>query len=259
MAKITTLENMITYCKVMMGAPVINIEMADMQFEQVIEDECNNFSRYCYEEGNYQDYVIIQSSAGVSDYPISGIWDSANGRYLENVQGVYNLNMLDYLDGINLMFSPTHILLHDEWVEKGNYPSRNAGMGTAGLTLTNYDIAMMYLKDINMTFGKAYTVRYIQGKEMLKIVPTPQQPLIAVLSLYRKLDDMYLYNHPIVKRMCTGAAKKLYGNILRKYQGTLPDSLSVNGDAFYSDGVEEYNKAIEDCVKQSAPPDFFVG
>ena len=57
MATITTLNQMRDFCKLMLGAPVINVELDDTQIDQIIENECQVFSRYEYEEGNYEDYI----------------------------------------------------------------------------------------------------------------------------------------------------------------------------------------------------------
>jgi len=250
------------YIKIMLGYPVVNVELADVNLEQIIEDSCQTFSRYVYEDGSYTDYITFTTSAGVADYYTSAIWNPATKSYLDNVQDVYDFSVAVGLDGINIMFTPTHILLHDQFVTQGAYPGGSMGaLGVNdGLTLTNYTIAQMYIKEIDRLFGKQFRAKFIPGKEVIKIIPTPQDRYTGVLIVHRKLEDMYLYNHPIVKRLCTGKSKMLWGRfVMGKYGGTLPDGLTLNGDGIYDDGKQEYDKALEDCTKETEPPMFMVG
>lgn len=258
---IVTNEEMRDYIKVMCGAPAINIELPDDTIDQCIIDCCQTFSRYAYEDGTYNEYIIFTTSAGQTDYPLSAMKDS-DGNTLSGVEAIYDFSVAVGLDGINTLFTPTHMLLHDSWVVQGNYPGGNVGaMGVNdGLTLTNYTIAQQYIKNINEIFGKQFTARYIPGKEIIKVTPTPDQQYTGVLVTYRRLDDMYLYNHPIVKKMCTGKVKIIWGRfILGKYGGSLPDGLTINADAIYENGKEEYEAALEECKTESSPPDFMIG
>ena len=257
MATITTLNQMRDFCKLMLGAPVINVELDDTQIDQIIENECQVFSRYEYEEGNYEDYIIFHASAGVSNYSVSAVTDQ-NGNPITDILHTHSFEAGSFMGDLNVMFTPTHILLHQSWVEGRQFPGGPNNNGVSNMILTDYSIAMMYIKDIQNLFGKSYVVRYIPNGT-LKIVPTPNQDITGVLIVYRKLEDIYLYNHPLVKKLCVAGCKKMWGSILSKYQGTLPDGLSINGDAIKSEGIEEYNKALEDIKAESQPCEFFIG
>ena len=262
MAKITTLSDMRYYIKTMLGYPAINIELPDSVMNQVVEDACQNFARYNEGEGSYKDYVIFTTSGGVREYPVSGIWNPTTSAYLDNVQDVYDFGVAIGLDGINIMFTPTHILLHDQYVTQGAYPGGSMGaMGVNdGLTLTNYTIAQMYIKSIGEYFGKTYRISYRTGKETICIDPMPSGSYTGILILSRKSADSELYNHPVVKRLCVGRCMQIWGGlVLDKYNGTLPDGLTINGGAIYDRGTTMYDKALEDCWKESSPPSFIVG
>ena len=261
MAKITDLVGMRTYIKTMLGYPVINIELDDAIINQVVEDACQTFARYNEGEGSYKDYVVFTTSAGVQNYPVSGIFNPATQSYIDNVQSVYDFSVAVGLDGINIMFTPSHILLHDQYVTQGAYPGGSMGaLGVNdGLTLTNYTIAQMYIKEIGNLFGKMFKVIYIPGREMLQVTPTPSQEYRGVLILNRRSADEELYNHPIVKRLCVGRSMMLWGQILGKYQGNMPDGLTIGASDIYSRGETMYLAAEESCWKEASPPGFIIG
>lgn len=262
MAKITTLAGMKTYVKTMLGYPAINVELPDSTFNQVIEDACQTFARYNEGEGSYKDYVVFSTSAGQQDYPVSAIFNPATQSYIDNVQSVYDFSVAVGLDGINIMFTPSHILLHDQYVTQGAYPGGSMGaLGVNdGLTLTNYVTSQMYIKEISNMFGKMYKIIYIPGKDVLRVSPVPNDKYTGVLALNRRSADVELYNHPIVKRLATGKCMQIWGGlVLNKYNGTLPDGMTINGAGIYEMGTKMYDAAEESCWRESAPSGFIFG
>jgi len=257
MAKITDLTGMKNYVLTQLGYPVINIEISDTQLEQAIEDTCQDFSRYNYDEGSYRDYFLLQTSAGVMDYPVSAVRDYATSATLDNVQHIWDFSVSFGMDGINTLFSPVHVLLYNQYVEQGNYPG-GPGVGSQSLVLTSYQTAMQYLELINEMFGKMYSVSYLPGREVIRITPTPSEVVIGVLILWRREYAYNLYNNPLVKKLAIARAKKRWGWNLNKYNGSLPDGLTINSQAIIDEGKEEEEKWLERMWEESQPPDFIV-
>lgn len=264
MSKITTKQQLIDYCKLASGQPVINIEMTDQQMGQHIDDCVDLFCRYAYHEGTYMDYAVITFSAGVNELPLVSAWDSMRGQYITNVQDVYDFGLSFGFDGINTLFSPQHVLLYDSFVGQGNYPGGpgtgigSIGLGT-GLTLANYQISMNYIEQIKEMFGKMYTVSYLQGSEVLKISPTPNQNVTGALRFYRRETAENIYNNILFKFMLLGRIKQKWGEHLGKYAATLPDGITVNYDRMITEGKEEFEKYFEEIRKTAEPIDFFIG
>ena len=258
MAKITNLEQMKHYVLVQLGWPVNNIEISDEQLENAIEDTCNDFSRYNYEEGSFRDYFLFQCTPGVEDYDVSAMRDYKTSATLDNVQAVWDFSVSFGMDGINMMFSPSHILLYNQYVEQGNYPGGPGGGSPGGLVLTNYQTSMMYLKQIDEMFGKMYSVCYIPGREVIRVTPTPTTAIVGVLILWRKEYAYNLYNNPLVKKLAIARAGLRWGRNLSKYSGSMPDGLTVNADAIISEYKEMEEKWFDRLFEESSPPDFIV-
>jgi len=258
MAKITNLTEMKNYVLTQLGYPVINIEISDTQLEQAIEDTVQDFNRYNYDEGSYRDYFILQTSAGVMDYPVSAVRDYATSATLDNVEFIWDFSVSFGLDGINTLFSPAHILLYNQYVNQGGYPGGPGSTGGAGLTLTTYQTAMMYMDLINEMFGKMYSVDYLPGREVIRITPTPSEVVVGVLVLWRREYAYNLYNNPLVKKLAIARAKKRWGWNLNKYGGQLPDGLTINAREIIDEGNTEEEKWLERMFEESHPPDFIV-
>lgn len=245
MTSITTKAGMRNYIKMMLGAPVINVELHDIQMDQIIEDSAELINRYNYGDGSYRDYLVFHATNGVDEYDLSG----------NDIQDIYDFDFSSGASGINTLFSPAHTLLYNDWVVKGNYP----GGGSNNLHLTEYQISMSYLEDIKRYFSREYIVDWLPNKQMLKLTPTPNEDLDGILFLYKKSKVRDLYNNILFKEICVAKAKKLWGFILTKISGVqLPGGGTIDGNAILSEGKEEEEKILQKINDESEPIDFFV-
>jgi hypothetical protein len=260
MAKITNLAEMKSYVLRQLGYPVINIELSNDQLEDAISDVVQDFQRYNYDEGSFREYFLLQTSAGVSDYAVSAIQDYETSATIENVQDVvdFTIGFGNDATGINTLFSPSHVLLYEQYVNQGGYPGGPFAGGGYGMVLAGWQSSMIYLDMINEMFGKMYTADYIPGREVIRIVPTPQSTMVGVLQYYRREYSQYLYNHPLVKKVSVARAGIRWGRNLSKYGGQLPDGLTIEAQSIIQEYKEEYDKWIERFWEESQPPDFIV-
>jgi len=261
MARIQSLSQMVDYLKLSLGMPIINVELTNKQFMQLIEDCVDVFCRYNYSDASYLTNSIIALSAGANQQPLSGTYDVLTGKPLTNLESLCDFNLSFGFDGINTLFSPQNILLYNEF-QNGNFPyptsTGKGGFSNPGMMLTNYQTSMGYVQDVNMIFGKQYTLSLIYGQDMLQINPTPAQDLIGVLSFYKRQDACNIYNHPLFKKLTLALSKQRWASILKKYTGTLPDGLTINASEMYTEGVTDYKEALEDIKKESEPISFYV-
>lgn len=253
MARIVTNDQMRNYIKMMLGAPIINIEVANAQLDQVIEDSIQEFQKYNYGEGQYLDYAIFTASAGQTTYNF--FEDPVLSASWENVSNVVNFEISFGINGINTLFSPTHILLMENGQANNMLGGSRlfGGQYTPGLELTSYKIAMMYLQDIQETLGKQYMVNWIPYSGTLVITPAPKENVTGILQLYRKEKIENLYNDNLVKRLCIAKTKILWGNILRKYNMTMPGGGTINADQIRQEGFDEETDILEQIRLESEP------
>jgi hypothetical protein len=254
--KITTVTGMKNYVLRKLGYPLNNIEITEDQLDDAIWDSVQEFQRYNYDEGTYRDYFLLQTSAGQQDYYVSAVRDYTTSATLDNVQNIWDFSISFGLDGINTLFSPTHVLLYNQYVEQGMYPGGPGSDG--GMVLTNYQTAMNYIDMINQMFGKNYSVDFLSSREVIRITPTPNQALVGVLILFRKEYAYNLYNNPLVKKLSVAKAGIRWMLNLSKYQGSLPDGLTINSGELLQYYRDEEEKALTAFFEESEPPDFQV-
>jgi len=259
MARITTLDAMRTYIKQELGNPVVNVEVDNDQIDQAIEKAVQVMNRYNYGEGSFLDYAVFTTTAGQAYYSLGSSPD-VSGSY-SDVQDIIDFGLSFGQEGVNTLFTPTHILLQEMQTNQGLFGTEVnwSGYITPGLELTSYQIAMMYLQEIQETLGKLYTVNWLPGRRVLHITPTPTTSLMGVLYVYRRETAENLYNNILVKNLATAYVKEMWGNHLRKHQMTLPGGGTNAGSEIRQEAKEEIGEAIEAIRLESNPPDFFIG
>jgi len=249
MAEITNLAQMKTYLLRRLGSPVIQVEIADVQLEQVIEDSVQFFQNWHTGEGNYRDYMGFTIQNGVSAY------DMAN----YDIDSVVDVALSFNDDGINTLFSNTHNLLYNDWVVQRGYPGGPANYGGgAGMELAEYEIATEYLDDIDDMFSRIYSARYHSGKKEMVITPTPTMSGIVLLEVFKRAKAIHLYNNELVKALSLAEAKIQWGQNLRKYAMTLPSGTQINWDGILSEGREDKERLHERIRTEGEPPIFFI-
>ena len=247
-----SLSDMREYILTRLGQPVINVELAEQQLDVIIYDTVQDFNRYNYGDGVDLVNTTLLVSAGVSEYYVG---DSG-------IEAAYDIG-LSSMGDINALFSPTHLLLYNDWVNNGNYPGGPGnGMysfGGGGGMLTSYEITGEYMAQANQMLGTTYTVKYNYNAQTLVVTPTPQQCMIATLKLYCRTDADKLYNHPLVKKLAVARAKIQWGLHLGKYTITMPDGSTMNGFEIMNRGYEDEEIVFQRISDESEPCDFFIG
>jgi len=258
MVSITSWDGMRTYILQKLGHPVINVEMTEDQLNLCIEDTIRDFWHYNYDRGSYMDIILFQCSAGVSEYASSAIMDFKTSAYYDDIEAIYDFSVRDGLDGLNTLFSPTHILLYDQYVTQGGYPGGPVDNAGIGMTLSNFYVAMMYIDQIREAFGKYYIANWIPNKRVIKVVPTPSTNVQGALVVYRRNLATDLFNDELVRKLAVARAKIQWGRNISKYEGTMPDGLSINGSAILSEGQAEEERYLGWMRSESSPPDFYI-
>lgn len=252
---ITSISGMRTYIKRRLGYPVINVEIHDDQLTDIISDSMDIFSRYNYGEGTYLDYLIFSLSADTNSYELSAYVDNTGAPL--NISDVIDFDSSIATDGVNTLFSPSHVLLQEENGAQSLYAGYYSNTG-GSMQLAGFDIAQMYIEDIKSKFSKTYTVNFIPGQNVLKIVPTPTENITGVLQVYRKQFSTHLWNNELVKDLCTAKAMIIWGRILTKFNMNLPGGGTINGSEIKQEGQDLLEMTLEKIRLESEPPDFYV-
>ena len=68
--EIQNMAQMRNYVKMMLGSPVICVEISDEQLNYIIGDAIRYVQRYYFGQGNYRDYLVMELVPGQTHYKI---------------------------------------------------------------------------------------------------------------------------------------------------------------------------------------------
>ncbi len=250
---ITNLNQFIDYIKLKLGAPVNNIELDDSQIVQIIEDSVQAYWKYSMGDGAYQSVYAINLSANVSAYQLPSGIDSVVDMALSTSNG-----------SINELFTVQNQLLYPQFMNgsllggTGYGLSGPRSMGGQG-SLSEYNISMIYLKEIQDFFQKRFTCQFSSNTNTLRVWPTPDYDCVAMLTVWQREDAINLYNNYHVKNLAVAQALIQYGMNLGKYVMTLPGNGTINYQIYIDRGTTLEEKTLENIKLETWLPTIGVG
>lgn len=255
---IRTRQEMHDYIILQLGGGINNVELTPEAIDSCIDNTLLEFWRYNAEEGSYMHYFKFQTIAGQSEYCMAGM----------GIQDAYDIQLSGMMDGLTTLFSPANMFYNNWCQSTGNpigspFPFGSGGGNESGqggqLMLAEYTGAMTYLKGVEKMFGKGYTLHWHPGREVLEIIPTPKESLVGLIALYVREEEQFLFDNPLYRNFVVAKAGVLWGKVLTKVTGSMPDGLTMNGEGILTMYKEELAEALEDIKSQSQPFDIFMG
>ncbi len=264
MAQPSSRGEFIDYCKRQLGAPVLEINVADEQVEDIVDDAIQFFNERHFDGvcQTYLKYQITQEDvdrgtasrkdgsvnvAGIStttsSTTIAGVSTSfnfyENGNFLQMPPEIIGVTKLFKFDGANTatnnMFSVKYQLFLNDVA---------FNLGYSGLL--SYAMTRTYLEDIGFLLSTEKQIRFNQRMDRLYIdidwtSAVPGDWL--VIDCFRLLDPNdypRVWNDSFLKRYTTALLKRQWGQNLLKFQGVkLPGGIELNGRQIYDDGEKD--------------------
>ena len=260
MAKPTTKQELIDYCKRQLGAPVLEINVADDQIDDLVDDALQLFNERHYDgvERMYLKHQITQEeidrgkasgTSGVGIVTTTGTSTNVSGLGTVTSNWYENSNFLQVPDSV----------IGVEKIFKFDTSSISGGMFSIkyqlflndlyqfnSIELLQYSMVKTYLEDIDFLLTTDKQIRFNQRQDRLYLdIDWGAQTAgtYFVLDCWRALDpDQYskVYNDRFLKLYLTAIIKRQWGQNLIKFRGVkLPGGLELNGREIYDDAVRE--------------------
>ena len=260
MAKPTTKQELIDYCKRQLGAPVLEINVADDQIDDLLDDALQLFNERHYDgvERMYLKHQITQEeidrgkasgTSGVGIVTTTGTSTNVSGLGTVTSNWYENSNFLQVPDSV----------IGVEKIFKFDTSSISGGMFSIkyqlflndlyqfnSIELLQYSMVKTYLEDIDFLLTTDKQIRFNQRPDRLYLdIDWGAQTAgtYFVLDCWRALDpDQYskVYNDRFLKLYLTAIIKRQWGQNLIKFRGVkLPGGLELNGREIYDDAVRE--------------------
>jgi len=269
MAQPSTRQELIDYCKRKLGAPVLEINVADEQIDDLVDDAIQFFQERHF-DGVYQTfykYKITQDdidrgrapgpkgsekTVGVSTITVNtSIVGTAttfsyqeSSNYLEVPPNIIGVTKVFHFDGSNTithnMFSVKYqLFLNDIYY-----------WGTT--EILSYAMVKTYLEDLDFLLTTQKQIRFNKRQDRLYLdidwgSVSPGQYLI--LDCYSTLDPndySRVWNDSFLKPYLTALIKRQWGQNLIKFAGVkLPGGVELNGRQLYDDAQREIDLIME--------------
>ena len=282
MAQPSGRSELITYCKRQLGAPVLEINVADEQVEDLVDDALQYFHERHYDGVSqvYLKYKITQAdidrgrTRGGNNDPVGIVTTTAtstivgtattfsfeeNSNYLQVPPAVIGINKIFRFDGSNTttnnMFSVKYQLFLNDIYYWGS------------TEILTYAMTKRYLEDLDFALNTEKQIRFNQRQDRLYLDidwGSVSKDDYLVIDCYRLLDPndfTRVYNDPFLKRYLTALIKRQWGQNLIKFQGVkLPGGVELNGRQIYDDAERELDKIQEQMSNTyEIPPYDMIG
>ena len=285
MAQPATRQELIDYGKSQLGAPVLEINIADAQVEDALDDTII-FYQDRHMDGVEKMYLkhkitkaftdTVQASGQDGAETSLGITTTTSSSV--NVTGIGSTTF-SFEETQNFIQIPDAVIgIEKVW----KVDSRSIASNMFNLTyqiflneiyyfssmeLLSYTQTKRYLEDIDFILHPDKQIRFNRRMNRLYIdsdYSSMKEDDYLIIECYRVLDPNdypKVYNDRWVKKYFTAKLKKQWGQNLIKFQGVkLPGGIELNGRQIYDDGVAEM-QAIEDkmTTEFELPPLDFIG
>ena len=285
MAQPATRQELIDYGKRQLGAPVLEINVAEEQVEDALDDtiifyqdrHMDGVEKMYLKHKITKDFTDTVQASGQDGAETSlGITTTTSSSV--NVTGIGSTTF-SFEETQNFIQIPDAVIgIEKVW----KVDSRSIASNMFNLTyqiflneiyyfssmeLLSYTQTKRYLEDIDFILHPDKQIRFNRRMNRLYIdsdYSSMKEDDYLIIECYRVLDPNdypKVYNDRWVKKYFTAKLKKQWGQNLIKFQGVkLPGGIELNGRQIYDDGVAEM-QAIEDkmTTEFELPPLDFIG
>jgi len=263
MAQPSTRQELIDYCKRKLGAPVLEINVADEQIEDLVDDAVQFFQERHFDgvSQTLLKYKITQddidrgkarptTGVGITTETVnSTVGLTTQFNFYENsnyipvppsVIGIQKVFQFDNVNMTNNMFSVKYQMFLNDIYYWGS---------TEMLT---YAMTRTYLEDMNFLLNTQKQIRFNQRQDRLYLdvdwgeLSVGQYIIIDCFRAMDPNDYSRVWNDSFIKPYLTSLIKRQWGQNLIKFQGVkLPGGIELNGRQIYDDAQKELDMIME--------------
>jgi|TARA_B100000035_G_scaffold246666_1_gene215356 hypothetical protein len=266
MAQPASRTDLINYAKRQLGAPVLEINVADEQVDDLVDDALQFFHERHFDGviQTFLKYKITQDDVdrgrgrggnnpiGIVTTTASSTIDGSsvtfsfeeNSNYLQVPPSVIGINKIFQFDGSNTvtnnMFSVKYQLFLNDIYYWGS------------TEILTYAMTKRYLEDIDFALNTQKQVRFNQRQDRLYLDidwGAVKKDDYVVIDCYRLIDPndySRVWNDSFLKRYVTALIKRQWGQNLIKFQGVkLPGGIELNGRQIYDDAEKDLENIRE--------------
>ena len=262
MASPSNRTEFVNYCKRQLGAPVLEINIADEQVEDVIDDAVQYFQERHFDgvAQAYLKYKITQDdidrgrASMETNKKQTGITTTTatadivgtattfsyyeNSNFLQIPPAVIGVTKIYHFDGTNTMTNNKFSVKYQMFLNDIYY--------WGATELLTYAMTKTYLEDINFLLTTEKQIRFNKRMDRLYLDidwDSVSKDDYLVIDCFRQLDPndySRVWKDSFLKKYTTALLKKQWGQNLLKFQGVkLPGGVELNGRQIYDDAEKD--------------------
>lgn len=225
-----------------LGAPVLNINVADEQLEDRIDDALALFFEFNL-EGSVKTYIkhtLSKEEAEENRFQLPNNVISVLGIVKEGRGFGGNANNLSYVATVSDLF------------------------GSVNQSVSNYVISTQYIETMSKLFNPEKRIWFNYSRGLLMFETPLKEGDTIVLSVWVNLDpetNNILWENRWLRAYTTSLFKKQWGINLTKFtNATLPGGVSFNGEMILNEAKQEIEMLKNELHSMyEYPPMFFMG
>ena len=241
-------EKLVRYCLRNLGEPVIEVNVAEDQIEDRVDEALQFYAEY------HSDAIAHEF------FKHEVTQEDIDNRFIEIPDAILNaVRVLPFTfenSSINMFDARYQMALNDMY-----------NLGFAG-SLANFVHTQQYIQTLNMMINGTPQVEFNRHQNRIYLNIDWERYLqpgnFIIVEGYRVVDpDTFtdVYNDMFLKRYLTALLKRQWAINLKKFDGMeLPGGVTLNGQQMYDEATDEIRNVEEEMqLKYEAPVDFFVG
>ena len=259
MAQPASRQELIDYCKRQLGAPVLEINVAEEQIDDILDDAIQYFQERHFDgvspmylkyqvteedikrgrapQGSQVGIVTTNTAATIAGVSTSFKWEETS-NYLQVPPNIIGVTKVFHFDGsssiTNNMFSVKYQLFLNDIYFWG------------AMEMLTYAMTKTYLSDVEFLLTTQKQIRFNQRMDRLYLdidwdTLTAGDWLIMDCFMALNPNDYHrVWNDSFLKLYATALIKRQWGQNLMKFQGVkLPGGVELNGRQIYDDAQRE--------------------
>jgi hypothetical protein len=252
MAKPASRQELVDYCLRKLGAPVLEINVAEEQLDDLVDDALQYFNERHFDgvEKMFMKYKLTKEDIEITTASSNigtAEWEE-NSNYIpvpDSVIGIERIFKLDNRTISGNLFNVNYQLFLNDiyWF--------------SSTEMLNYYVTKRYLEDIDWIVNPQRQIRFNKRQGRLYIDTswdTFNPDDYILIECYRILDPndfTKVYNDSFLKMYLTSLIKKQWGQNLIKFQGVkLPGGIELNGRQIYDDSLKELEQIRERMLSE---------
>ena len=262
MASPSSRSELADYCRRQLGAPVLEINVADEQVDDIIDDAVQFFQERHFDGVSqaYLKYKITQddidrgrasmetgkkqtgitTTTATADIAGTDVTFSyyENSNFLQIPASVIGVTKIYHFDGTNTMTNNMFSVKYQMFLNDIYY--------WGSTELLTYAMTKTYLEDINFLLTTEKQIRFNKRMDRLYLDidwGSVSKDDWLVIDCFRQLDPSdysRVWNDSFLKKYTTALLKRQWGQNLLKFQGVkLPGGVELNGRQIYDDAEKD--------------------